>query len=184
MVMTRAEKDVQVGEIQAIFQEANSFYLVDVAGLSSNEINDLRASLREKGARMRVVKNRLAKRATVDTPLSELEEMFVGPTALVYHAEEPITTAKSLVAFAKDHPALEIKGGLVDRSSTLDAAGVKAVSELPGLDETRAQLLSLINGPATKLARLLNTPAQQLATVLERRSEGEGGAGGDEAQDA
>jgi large subunit ribosomal protein L10 len=175
MVMTRAQKDVQVGEIQEIFKEANSFFLVSLAGLSSNEINDLRASLRDKGARMRVVKNRLAKRATADTPMSELEEMFVGPTALVYHQEEPITTAKSLMAFAKDHPNLQIKGGLVDRANALDADGVKAVSELPGLDETRAMLLSLINAPATKLVRLVNTPAQQIATVLERRSEGEGG---------
>jgi large subunit ribosomal protein L10 len=176
MVMTRAEKDVQVGEIQQIFEEANSFFLVDLAGLSSNEINDLRASLREKGATMRVVKNRLAKRASADTPLSELEPLFVGPTALVYHAEEPISTAKSLVSFAKDHPNLGIKGGLVDRANAIDADGVKAVSELPGLDEIRSMLLSAINGPATKLVRLVNTPGQQLATVLQRRSEGEEGS--------
>ena len=175
MVMTRVEKDQQIEEIQAIFEAANSCYLVDLAGLSSNEINDLRAALREKGARMRVVKNRLARRASAETPIADIAEMFQGPTAVVYHDDEPVATAKSLIDFAKDHPNLGIKGGVIDRSSKVDGGGVKTVSELPGPDEMRAMLLAMVNAPAVRLARLLNTPGTQLATIIERHSEAEGG---------
>ncbi len=171
---TRSEKEAQVEEIRGVLDEANSLFLVDLTGLSSNEINTLRANLREKGAKMRVVKNRLAKRAAAGTPAEKLTECFLGPTAVVYHASEPISTAKSLVAFAKDHPALEFKAGLIDRAEAVDAAGIKFVSSLPGLDETRSMLLSLINGPATKLVRLLGTPGTQIVTVLDKHSESGG----------
>lgn len=174
MVKTRAEKEVQVEQIQGVFEGANSLFLVDLTGLDCNQINVLRANLREKGARMRVIKNRLAKRAAEGRPAEALEKWFRGPTALVYHAEEPISAAKSLVDFAEDHPALEIKGGLIERSQVLDAEAVVQVSKLPGLDETRSMLLALLNGPAQKLVRLLNTPATQCATVIQKHSEQEG----------
>ncbi len=171
MSYTRQEKEAQIGDMKEMFEASNSLYLVDMTGLSSNEINTLRADLRAKGATVRVVKNRLAKRAAAGGPVEKLDEWFRGPTAIVYHESEPITTAKALVDFAKDHPSLEIKAGLIDRQDAVDAAGVKVVSSLPGLDETRSMLLSLINGPAQKLVRLLNTPTTQMVTVIEKKGE-------------
>ncbi len=67
--------------------------------------------------------------------------------------------AKVLVDFAKDHPALSVKAGVVSGSQVLDAAGVKALSTMPGLAELRARLLGLLQAPATQLVRLLGTPA-------------------------
>ena len=174
MVKTRAEKEVQVEQIQGVFEGANTLYLVDLTGLDCNQINILRANLRETGARMQVIKNRLAKRAADGGPAEVLEKWFRGPTAVVYHADEPISAAKSLVDFAGTHPELEIKAGLIDKTQVLDADGVLAVSKLPGLDETRSMLLALINGPAQKLVRLFDTPATQCATVLRKYSEQEG----------
>ncbi|UCF66823.1 MAG: 50S ribosomal protein L10 [Acidobacteriota bacterium] len=171
MPRTRQQKEAEVQVIREMFERANSLYLVNLHGLSTNEINLLRAALREHGARVRVVKNRLAKRATEGIAAEKLVEQFVGPTAVVSHPDEPVSTAKQLVAFAKDHPAFEIRAGLVDNLEAVDSAGVKTVAELPSVDEVRATLLSLINTPATQLARLLQTPAAQLATVLERKSE-------------
>jgi len=82
--------------------------------------------------------------------------------------------AKVLVDFAKDHPQLEIKAGLVDRSDVVDGEAAKAISKMPDLDGLRAQILSLLQAPAGQLVRLLNTPATQLARVLEQRSKQEG----------
>lgn len=173
---TRAEKDIQIDGIREMLGEANSLFLVDLAGLSSNDLNILRAELRTKGAGMRVVKNRLAKRAIEGTTAEKLEEWFSGPTAVVYHPSEPMDTAKSLVEFAKTNPELGIKGALIDQTDTVDAMGVEMVSKLPGLDGTRAMLLQLINGPATKLVRLLNTPATQMVTVVKKHAEAQGGS--------
>jgi large subunit ribosomal protein L10 len=79
--------------------------------------------------------------------------------------------AKTLIDFAKDHPALVVKGGLVSGSQMLDAEGVKALSTMPSLPELRAKLLGLLQAPATQLVRLLNTPAGQLARVLKAHQE-------------
>lgn len=174
MVRTRAQKEELVASIRSVFDGADTLFLVSLAGINSNDVNKLRAELREKGARMQVVKNRLAKRAATESPVEAIEELFRGPTAVVYHETEPVSTAKTLVDFAKDHPALEIRGGLVGKAEAIDADGVKAVADLPSLDDARAMILQLINAPATQLARLLSTPATQLATVLERKSEQEG----------
>jgi large subunit ribosomal protein L10 len=78
-----------------------------------------------------------------------------------------VALAKVLVDFAKDHPALSLKGGLVSGTDVLDAAGVKALSTMPGLPELRAKLLGLLQAPATQLVRLLGTPATQTVRVLK-----------------
>ena len=81
-----------------------------------------------------------------------------------------------LVDFAKEHPQLVVKAGVVSGSQMLDAEGVKALSAMPSLPEMRARLLGLMQAPAARLVRLLNTPASQLARVLKAHQEKEEGA--------
>jgi large subunit ribosomal protein L10 len=83
--------------------------------------------------------------------------------------------AKVLVDFAKEHPQLVVKAGVVSGSQMLDAEGVKALSTMPSLPELRAKLLGMLMAPATQLVRLLNTPASQLARVLKAHQEKEEG---------
>ena len=177
MVRTRAEKSAMVDQIRLVFDGANSLFLVSLAGLSSNEINGLRASLRKKGARMVVVKNRLARRAAEGSPIALLDADFRGPTAVVHHPSEPAAAAKSLFDFAKDHPALKIRAALVDRSTAVHGPEVKAIADLPTIDQARAMLLGVIQAPAQTLVRLINTPATQLVYVNKQRADAaEGGA--------
>ncbi|NJN63569.1 MAG: 50S ribosomal protein L10 [Acidobacteria bacterium] len=173
MVRSRAEKEELVEKIREVFGRSETVFLVSLAGITSNEVNRLRAELRSRGARVQVVKNRLARRAASDGPFSAIDGLFRGPTAIVYHETEPVATAKALNDLAKEIPKLEIRGGLVGKRDTVDAAGVKAVADLPSLDQIRAQLLAVINTPATMLVRLINTPAVQLSTVMMRRAEQE-----------
>ena len=173
MVRTRAEKNELVAHLKDAFSGVENMFLVSLVGVSSNDVNALRASLRKQGARMMVVKNRLAKRAAPGSAAEKIEALFRGPTAVVSHDSEPVAIAKALMDFRKDHPAFEIRGGVVGGRDTVDGDGVKAVAEMPSLDEARSMLLALIQGPATKLVRLINTPASQLATVVKKRSEQE-----------
>jgi large subunit ribosomal protein L10 len=80
-----------------------------------------------------------------------------------------------LSEFAKENPQVELRAGVVDAAELLDTAGVKTLASLPGLPELRAQLLALIQTPATTLVRLLSTPGSQLARVIDARREAEGG---------
>src|SRR6185503_1529952 len=102
---------------------------------------------------------------------------FEGTTGVAYTGADPVALAKVLVDFAKDHPQLVFKGGVVGGSQILDAEGVKALSTMPGLPELRSRLLGLLMAPAGQLVRLLNTPASQMARVLKAHQEKMEGGG-------
>jgi large subunit ribosomal protein L10 len=146
------------------------------SGLTVAEVTQLRRQMLGAGARYRVTKNRLAKRALEGTPFEGLVPLLTGPTAIAF-SRDPVAAAKAAVEYANRNNKLTIVGGGL-QGQVLDEAGVKALATLPSLDELRGRLIGLINAPATKLAVLLQTPGSQLARVLAAYSEksGEGAA--------
>lgn len=174
--MNRTEKQTLVDSLHAEFKASPHAVLVDFRGLSVPAVTEFRRKVRASGSRYRVVKNTLALRAVKDTPLEQLGPKFEGTTGVAYTGTDPVALAKTLMDFAKEHPQLVVKAGMVS-SQMLDAAGVKALSTMPGLPELRSKLLGLMKAPASQLVRLLNTPASQLARVLKAHQEKqEGGA--------
>ena len=173
--MNRAEKQVLIDELRTEFGSSPHAVLLDFKGLSVNAATEFRKKVRQSGSRYRVVKNSLAVRAVLGTPLEGLGPKFEGTTGVAYTETDPVALAKVLVDFQKDHPALKLKGGIVSGKDMLDAEGVKALSTMPSLPELRARLLGLLQTPASQLVRLLNTPASQLARVLKAHQDKEEG---------
>jgi large subunit ribosomal protein L10 len=165
--MNRTEKQQMIEELHKELASSPHAVLVDFRGLSVPAATEFRKRMRASGSRYRVVKNSLALRAARGTALERLESRFEGSTGIAYTGNDPVAMAKVLVDFAKDHPALSVKAGVVSGSQVLDAEGVKALSAMPGLAELRARLLGLLQAPATQLVRLLGTPATQLARVMK-----------------
>ena len=172
--MNRTEKQALVDDLHREFGRSQHAILVDFRGLSVPAVTEFRRKVRQSGSRYRVVKNTLAQRAVKDTPLEKLGPKFDDTTGVAYTGTDPVALAKTLVAFAKDHPQLVVKGGLVSGTQMLDADGVKALSTMPSLPQLRSKLLGLLQAPATRLVRLLNTPASQLARVLKAHQEKQG----------
>ena len=114
-------------------------------------------------------------RALKDTPLEKLATKFESTTGIAYTGNDPVVLAKVLMDFAKDHPSLVVKAGLVGGDQMLDATGVKALSSLPSLPELRARLLGLMQAPATRLVRVLAAPGTQFVRVLKARQDKEQG---------
>jgi large subunit ribosomal protein L10 len=173
--MNRNEKEALVEDLHQEFGRSPHAILVDFRGLSVPAVTEFRRKVRQSGSRYRVVKNTLALRAVKDTPLEKLGTGFDNATGVAYTGTDPVALAKVLMDFAKDHPQLVVKGGLVSGSQVLDAEGVKALSSMPGLAELRGRLLGLLQAPATQLVRLLGTPALQLARVLKAHEEKQAG---------
>ena len=165
--MNRTEKKQLIDDLHKELKSSPHAVLVDFRGLSVPAATEFRKRMRASGSRYRVIKNSLALRASKGTALERLEAKFEGTTGIAYSGDDPVALAKVLVEFAKDHPALSVKAGVVSGSQVLDAAGVKALSTMPGLAELRARLLGLLQAPATQLVRLLGTPATQLARVVK-----------------
>ena len=167
--MLRTKKIEIVDDLRNVFSGAGAVVVTHYMGLSVAEATELRRSMRDAGARFRVTKNRLAKIAIADTPYSSLAEMFTGPTAIAY-SEDPLAAPKAAVGFAKRNEKLIIVGGAL-RDTLLAAEQVKALAELPSLDELRARLIGLLTAPAARLVGVLQAPGGQLARVLAARAE-------------
>ncbi|MGM0574931.1 MAG: 50S ribosomal protein L10 [Myxococcota bacterium] len=167
--MNRQEKSQQVDELRDLFDGAQLAILTHYAGLDVPSMVELRSELRKNQAGYRVVKNTLARWATADTELEVLHEHFEGPVGVVVAKEDAAAAAKVVTEFAKAHPALEIKAGVLTGGKVLDAEGIQQLARLPGKDELRAQLLSTLNGVASNLVRVLSAPGRDLVGVLEAR---------------
>jgi len=162
--MDRSQKTEAVAELNATFNEVGVVVVTRNLGLTVAQSTDLRAKMRDAGATYKVAKNRLAKRAIVDTDYAGIDDLLTGPTALATSVD-PVAAAKVAVEFAKTNEKLEIVGGSMG-SQVLDAEGIKALASMPSLDELRAKLVGLVNAPATKIAQLATAPAAKLARVF------------------
>jgi large subunit ribosomal protein L10 len=98
------------------------------------------------------------------TELEHIAGLFSGPTVIAY-SEDPVAAAKATMAFAKNQSKLVVLGGALG-STNLNADGVKALAEMPSLDELRGKLVGLIQTPASRIAQVVNAPAGQLARVF------------------
>lgn len=173
--MERAQKQQLTASLHQDLSDTVCVVVTHQTGLSVAEVTQLRRQMRSAGARYRVTKNRLVKRALEGTPFEALAPLFAGPTAIAF-SQDPVAAAKAAVEYANRNTKLTIVGGGL-QGQLLDEAGVKALATLPSLDELRGKLIGLIQAPATKLAILLQTPAGQLARVLAAHAEqSEGGA--------
>ena len=162
--MDRAEKAELVAKLQSTFQGTSVVIVTRNLGLTVAQSTALRLKMREAGASYKVSKNKLARIAVEGTPYTAINDLLVGPTALSTSAD-PVAPAKVIVDFAKTNDKLEIVGGAMG-DTVLDVAGVKALAELPSLDELRAKIVGLIQAPATKIVQIVQAPAGQLARVL------------------
>ncbi len=152
--MKREEKYQIVEELHAALAESSAGVVTHYRGLSVAQMSDLRRRLKDAGASIRVVKNTLVRRAAEGTEFKAAEPLFTGPVALAY-GSDPVSMAKAVAEFAKEHPVLEIQGGVLD-GKLIDAGEVKALAELPSREVLLAMLLSTMQSPITGLVRTLN----------------------------
>lgn len=162
--MDRTQKAEAVKSLNGLFADAGAVIVAHYSGMTVAEMGELRARMRKAGASFRVAKNRLAVRALEGTKADGIADLFTGPTGIGY-STDPIAAPKVLVAYAKENDKLKILGGIAV-GTVLNVEGVKALAELPSLDQLRAKIIGLLQAPATKVAGVLQAPAGQLARVL------------------
>jgi large subunit ribosomal protein L10 len=172
--MKRQQKEESVATLHDELGRATVAVVADYRGLSAGEFDALRRVVRGANARCRVAKNRLAKRAIAGTRYEHLEPLLRGPTAIVIGFDDPVPVAKAAVGFAKERQAFEILGGGL-AATPLPEAEVRALAELPPREVLLAQLLGVLQAPATQLVRLMSEPAARVARLV--KALGDRGAG-------
>jgi large subunit ribosomal protein L10 len=162
--MDRAQKSEQVAALKQTFAETQVVVITRNLGMTVAQSTALRNRMREAGASYKVTKNTLTLIALDGTTYASVGSMLTGPTALATSAD-PVAAAKVAVDFAKTTDKFEIVGGAMG-DTVLDVAGVRALAELPSLDQLRATIIGLIQAPATKIARTISEPGAMLARVF------------------
>lgn len=171
--MPSQAKAEMIERVKARLVGATSAVLTEYRGLSVRQLSDLRKQLKAASAEYRVVKNRLARIAVEGSPLAGLQAYLKGPTGVVIGRRDPAAVAKTLAAFARVNPALQIRVGVIE-GQVLDPQALKAVADLPSREALRAQLVGAVEGPLAALVSVLNAPLRELTYVLAERGQGVG----------
>jgi large subunit ribosomal protein L10 len=171
--MPRPDKVAAVEDVRQRLNTATATVLTEYRGLSVDDLAELRARLRDMQASYRVVKNTLTRLAAHDAGIDIPDDLLVGPTAITFCAGDPVAAAKVLRAFSREHPALIIKGGVLE-GRVLDAAEANGLADLASREELLARLAGMMQTIIAQPARLaqanLTKFARLLAALQQKRS--------------
>ena len=164
--MNREQKEAAVADLAERLKQAQAIFAVDYRGISVPEAAELRSKLAQADASFRIVKNRLTKLATAGAGVEVLDEALVGPTALALIHGDPVTAAKAIFTFSRQHDVLEFKAGIMD-GEPVDSERFVALARLPALDVMHGQLVGMTASPLTGLVRGLGSMLGGLAIALK-----------------
>lgn len=171
--MSKVVKNMLIADVEKRLGEAKDLLVVDSSKLDAVSTNRLRLALREKNISAYTVRNALARQALHKLGISSLDPILEGPSTLVWGGEDIVALSKEIAKWAKDIAALEIKGGTVE-GTTLDAAGVDALSKSPSREELIGKIAGLILSPGAQLAGALLGPGGRLCGQFKAMAEKEG----------
>ena len=169
--MQRNEKQNLIGALHEKMSRSVIAIAVGYKAINAEATVKLRKTFRDNKVDYKVVKNTLARLAAKGTPLEKFTEGLEGPNAIILGYDDVVAPAKVLRDVLKEQgDKMTVKAGVV-QGNLVDAAGLKALASMPGLQELRGMLVGMINSPASKLVRQRGTPGGQIARVLKAKSE-------------
>ena len=168
--MLKTDKERIVEELAAELGAAETLIVADYRGLTNKQLEELRDRLIPHGARFRIVKNMLTRRAAEQAGADALLVMLEGPTAIAFIESEgdPAAVAKALAQTAKESNVLTLRGGILE-GKTLSGEEVDTLATLPPTEVLRAQLVGAIVAPLTQLLALVSAPLRDLHGLVDAR---------------
>ena len=168
MAITLQKKETLFAGYVEKLRRSQALIVTEYRGLTTKQIETLRRELRGCDSELVVSKNTLMARALREVGLPAPEALLSGPTAIAFCYNEVAAPTKALAKFAKDSKVMVLRGGILGQS-VFDDAGVQALTELPGKDQLRAQVVGALQAPIAGLVNVLAGPVRGFLTVLNAR---------------
>jgi len=170
MPFTRAKKAEKVTQLAHELEGSTSAIIGTFAKLTVAQDFELRKTVRASGGRYRVLKNKLAARASKGTQIEAALQGLKGVSSVAYTSGDPVALAKALSTWVADNAEFTFKLGIID-GKVITVEEVKQLATMPGKEEIFAKLLFLINSPAQRLATVINATGRDLAVVINQAVE-------------
>lgn len=155
-----------LAKVSESLEASKGLFVIDYRGLTVKEAQELRHSLRENGAVMKVYKNNIVKIALEKAGLPAIDDVLVGTTACVFYENDPVDAAKVIKEASKKFNKLEFRGGITD-GVVVNAEQAIAIADLPSREELIAKFVGCISNPLSGIVRVCNGSTQGLVTALD-----------------
>ena len=165
--MQRAEKQNFVKNFNLALKEKEFLLVAHYKGLTVSDISSLRKKVKSANSTFKVAKNTLAKRAIKDTNFENLDKFFVGPTSVAY-SDDPVSTSKALVDFAKENENLKILGASMS-GKELGLDEIKQLASLPSMETLRAKIVGLLSATQKGIVTTLQANQSNLIRVVNNK---------------
>jgi large subunit ribosomal protein L10 len=167
MALTRQKKQQQVERLAGELKDSTSAIVGTFAKLTVAQDFALRRKVREAGGKYRVLKNKLAQRASAGTQVEAALKGLKGVSSVAYTSGDPVALAKALSAWVKDNAEFSFKLAIVD-GKVISVDEIQELAKMPGKEELFAKLLMLINAPAQRLVTVISATGRDLAIVMDQ----------------
>src|ERR1700744_3136187 len=170
MALTRQKKAEKVTELAAELESSTSAIVGTFAKLTVAQDYNLRKVVRDAGGKYRVLKNKLAGRASKGTKVEAALQGLKGVSSVAYTSGDPVALTKAISTWVTDNAEFTFKLGIVD-GKVISIEEIKQLATMPGKDELYSKLLFLINAPAQRLATVIAATGRDLAVVVNQAVE-------------
>ena len=164
MAISKERKLELLGQYKEWLEENNSIVLTSFSGITVKDLEGLRRNVREIGGEFHVVKNTLMEMVLKDAGISLPNEILQGTTAVGFTSDDILGLAKIITDMAREKGTINIKGGVVEKA-VYNGNQMKRLAELPPLPILQAQLLSMIQAPASRVTNAIAGSVRQLINV-------------------
>ena len=172
MALTKAKKAVQIDHLAHELEGSTSAIVGTFAKLTVSQDYELRKVVRGAGGRYRVLKNKLAARASKGTKVEQALQGLKGVSSVAYTSGDPVVLAKALSTWMQENAEFTFKLGIVD-GHVITVEEVKQLATMPSKETIFSKLLFLINAPAQRLATVINATGRDIAVVINQAVEQE-----------
>ncbi len=184
--MSKVIKQMEMDSLRNTFQEVRDAVVLSMSGLSCQQEGSLRATLRKKNIRLKMVKNSLTRRVLdeIGIHIDAESPVWRGPTTIAWGASSVAELSRAIdEELKKSKNAAAYKDKVKVKTAVAEGQLISfdMALKMPTRQEAIAQILGAILGPGSAIAGCLTGPASQIASQIQTISEKTEGAAAEAA---